>query len=179
MKKLVFVLLGVLAMALLTACGSKSIDEIEGSTYECSRFSAKCPSGWINVPVKELNSEKISQDHLRFSRMDVEEGEEPGNRVYSNAYVDVAYYAASSQLDDKAREKLKSALKNVEDAELVVKDKKWKGFLGEVTSGRQEVHLWLDGQPEWQIDISLYDVDGNLELEDVEIQAILDSLQKK
>lgn len=178
MKKLVLVILAVLLMSVLVACGSKSIEEIEGNTYECARFSAKCPAGWINVPVKDSN-DKVVSDQLRFFKMEVAEGEDPGNRVYSNAYVDIACNNAFADGKTKENTKNDSSYKNVEDIELEIKDKKWKGISGEYTSERKTVYLWLESAPEWWITLSLYDVDGNLDYNDVEIQAILDSLQKK
>ena len=56
-KRILTVVLTALMLFGLTACGPKSIEEVEGTVYECKQFSALCPEDWSNIPVMELNDE--------------------------------------------------------------------------------------------------------------------------
>ena len=99
LKKIALVLTLVVSIGVLSACGPKSIEEVEGQEYECSQFTALCPSGWINSPVKELNNDAVlSLNHLRFYKVEAEEGQELGSKLYSNAYVDIAHYPVDSKI---------------------------------------------------------------------------------
>ena len=174
LKKTVLVLTLIAAMAMLAACGPKSIDEVEGEVYECAQFSAVCPKGWSNYPVNDLNSDSLSPNHLRFYKGETEEGQDASSVLYSNAYITIGHYPADTRLFES-----RDIYQNVEDVELEVNGVKWKGYTGEL-AGYKDAELWREGSGEWQVNIRLSDEDGDLELlEDFEIQKILDSLKKK
>ena len=173
-KKIALVLTLVVSIGVLSACGPKSIEEVEGQEYECSQFTALCPSGWINSPVKELNNDAVlSLNHLRFYKVEAEEGQELGSKLYSNAYVDIAHYPVDSKIYES-----RDIYQNVEDVEIEINGKKWKGYTGEL-AGYKNGLIWIEGSGEWQVSMCLSDEDGDVEFEDYDFQAILASLKKK
>lgn len=173
LKKSGIVMVLVLSLLALSSCGKKSMEEVTGNTYECKQFSALCPEDWVNCPVMELDKDTISINHLRFCKAEVEEGQEIGSAIYSNAYIDIAHYPANSEIYENM-----NAYSNIEDVSLEINGTKWKGHSGEL-AGYKDVYLWIDGQVEWQVSIRLSDNDGDIELEDFDIQAILASLKLK
>ena len=174
LKKVAFVFIAIVSLITLCSCGAKSVEEIEGKEYDCSQFTALCPSGWANSPVMELNNENaLSLNHLRFCKIELEEGAEVGNSLYSNAYVDIGHYNSDTKIYES-----RDIYQNVTDVELDVKGTKWKGYTGEL-AGYKNALIWKDGSGEWQVNICLSDNDGDIELDDFEIQAILASLKKK
>ncbi len=48
-KKILALVLTALMLLGLTACGPKSIEEVEGTVYECKQFTALCPEDWVNI----------------------------------------------------------------------------------------------------------------------------------
>lgn len=173
-KKLAVLAMLALSMTFLFACGPKSIEEVEGQVYECTQFSALCPEGWFNYPVKELNDEgSLSPNHLRFYKVEPEDGEVSGSLLYSNAYINIGHYPADTKLYES-----RDIYKDVQDVELEVAGKKWKGYTGEL-AGYKNAEIWIEGTGEWQVNICLTDEDGDIELDDMELQAILASLKKK
>lgn len=175
LKKLTIIMILVLSIAGLTACGPKSIEEVTGKEYECSQFTALCPEKWSNSPVKELNdSNTLSINHLRFYKIETEEGEELTGSPYSHAYVDIAHYTPGTKIFES-----REIYQNVEDVEVEINGVKWKGYTGEL-AGYKNGLLWKEnGDGEWQVNICLSDEDGDVELEDYDFQAILASIKKK
>jgi len=166
----------VLMLGILTGCGPKSIEEVEGKEYECKQFSALCPEGWSNYPVKDLNDENaISNNHLRFYKGETEDGTEPAaGAIYSNAYIDIGHYQINAKLYDESM----GMYSDVQEVELDVQGTKWKGHSG-MLAGYNDANIWKDGSTEWQVTIRLTDEDGDLELDDMDIQAILASIKLK
>ena len=175
LKKLTVVLIAIMSMAMLCACGPDSIEEVTGKEYECAQFSALCPDGWSNSPVMELNKENVlSVNHLRFYKIETKEGEEISGNIYANAYVDIGHYPLGTQIFDS-----RDIYQNVEEVEVDVNGVKWKGYTGEL-AGYKNALLWKEnGDGEWQVNLCLSDEDGDIELEDFEVKAILASLKKK
>ena len=175
MKKIAILLTLILSVGMLSACGPKSIEEIEGQEYECAQFSALCPSDWANVPVYELNNPKaLLQNRLRFFKTEIKEDEEGATNLYSNAYVDIGHYPIDSKIFDES----KGTYQNVEDVSITVNGTEWKGYVGEL-AGYREGLLWKGNSGEWQVSFRLTDDDGDVEFEDYDFQAILASIKKK
>jgi len=175
MKK---ILAGVLTLVLLlglTACGPKSVEDVEGTVYECKQFSALCPEEWSNIPVMELNEDTLSQNHLRFCKYETKEGEEVGTAINFNAYINLGHYTKTTEIYES-----KDIYKedSIQDIELEVNGTKWIGFTGELADSEFAV-LWVNGSGEWQVKICLSDDDGDVDYDDMEIQAILASLKTK
>ncbi|MBR4343594.1 MAG: hypothetical protein IKP88_12985 [Lachnospiraceae bacterium] len=172
LKKCASLFLILLLCMALSACGKKSIEEVTGNTYECKQFSALCPEGWVNVPVTELNNKNnIAIDHLRFCKVDAGEGQELGGLVYSNAYIDIGHYPATAEIYEKM-----DSHKDVQEVSLEINGVKWKGHTGEL-AGYKEAYLWKEGSVEWQASIRLSDNDGDIEIDDIDLQAILASIK--
>jgi len=174
-KKILTVVLTALMLVGLTACGPKSIEEVEGTVYECKQFSALCPEDWSNIPVMELNEDAVSANHLRFCKYETKEGEEVGTAIVSNAYINLDHYTKDTEIYE-SRDIYKA--ESVQDIELELNGVKWKGFIGELAYSKFAV-LWVDGSGEWQVKICLSDEDGDIDYDDMEIQAILASLKTK
>ena len=164
----------ILCVSVLSACGKKSIEEVTGTTFECKQFSALCPEDWANYPVAELSdANTISANHLRFCKVKVAEGQEIGTAIYSNAYIDIAHYPSNAGNYENM-----TSHKDVQEVSLEINGVKWKGHSGEL-AGYKEVYLCKEGSNEWQASIRLSDNDGDLELEDIDLQAILASIKMK
>lgn len=157
----------------LTACGPKAIEDVEGTVYECKQFSALCPEEWSNIPVMELNEDTLSQNHLRFCKYETKEGEEVGIAINFNAYINLDHYTKVTEIYET-----KEIYKSIEDIELEVNGTKWTGFTGELADDKFAI-LWINGSGEWQVKICLSDDDGDIDYDDMEIQAILASLKTK
>ena len=176
MKKKIFALVLTALMLLgLSACGPKSMEEVEGTVFECKQFSALCPNKWSNVPVMELNEDTVSTNHLRFCKYVPEEGEEVGSAFNSHIYINLDHYTKDTEIYE-SREIYKP--ESITEIEMDVKGVKWKGYTGELALSKYAV-LWVDGSGEWQVKICLSDEDGDIEYTDFEIQAILASLKTK
>ena len=173
-KKIAILLILVLSVGMLSACGPKSIEEVEGQEYECSQFSALCPADWSNSPVYELNNkDTVSINHLRFYKAELNEGEESSSALYSNAYVDIGHYPVDSKVFDS-----RDVLQNVEEVSININGTEWKGYVGEL-AGYKNALLWKGNSGEWQVSVCLTDDDGDIEFEDYDFQAILASIKKK
>ena len=174
LKKAALLAALVLSMTTLFGCGPSSIEEVEGTVYECTQFSALCPEGWSNYPVTELNDDTaLSMNYLRFYKAEPEEGDNASTLLYSNAYINIGHYTPDTEVYIS-----KDIYKEVEDVEIEVAGKKWKGYTG-VLAGIKKAEMWVDGTGEWQVSICLSDEDGDIEIDDMELQAILASLKKK
>ena len=173
-KKLALLVVLMLSMAFLFGCGPKSIEEVEGEVFECSQFTALCPEGWSNYPVTELNDDStLAPNRLRFFKAVPEDGQDAGSLLYSNAYINIGHYSPDAKLYET-----RDIYKDVEDIEIEIAGKKWKGYIGEL-AGYKTVEMWIEGTGEWQVTICLSDVDGDVDYDDMELQAILASLKKK
>ena len=175
-RKTALVLVLALCITILAGCGAKSIEDIEGIMLECKQFSAKCPEGWTNIPVMELDSEDtISSNHLRFCKFEPEEGEDPAtsNKRYTKTYVDIGKYPSNSALYSDSME----SYNDVQDVELDINGVKWKGKSGKL-AGHTYAYICKEGSTEWQATVCLNDDDDD-KLEDMDIQAILASITAK
>ena len=173
-KKIALLLTLVLSVGMLSACGPKSIEEVEGQEYECSQFSALCPADWSNAPVYALdNKDAISTNHLRFCKAELAEGQDASSVIYSNAYVDIGHYPIDSKIFES-----RDVYQNVEDVNLTINGETWNGYVGEL-AGYKNALLWKGNSGEWQVSVCLTDDDGDLEFEDYDFQAILASIKKK
>ncbi|MBQ6025058.1 MAG: hypothetical protein IJL20_05565 [Lachnospiraceae bacterium] len=174
-KKILALVLTALMLLGLTACGPKSIEEVEGTVYECKQFTALCPEDWVNIPVMELNEDTVSPNHLRFCKYETKEGEEVGTAIISNAYINLDHYAKATEIYE-SKEIYKAD--TIEDITLEVNGTKWTGYTGELAYSKFAI-LWVEGSGEWQVKICLSDEDGDIEYDDMEIQVILASLKTK
>ena len=174
--KTALVLVLALCILALAGCGPKSVEDIEGVILECKQFSAKCPEGWTNIPVMELdNPDAVSGNHLRFYKFEVDEGEDPAtsDKRFSKTYIDIGKYPSSATLYDDSM----SMYNNIQDVELEVNGVKWKGKSGDL-AGHTYAYIWKEGSTEWQVNVCLSEDEGD-KLDDMDIQAILASLTAK
>ncbi len=185
MKKVLTVLLCVVCLLSLAACssdgdsGSKASSstaykDVTGTTVSCDQFSALCPTGWSNSPCTDIFSDDgaIAPDQLMFVKVD-DVTKDGGLAVLSNGQVTINHYDKDNTLTDA-----KSFYSDVVDKTLELDGVKWTGYTGKFGSYTNAV-LWVDGSGEWQISMSLHDVDGDISLDDADVQAIIASIKAK
>ncbi len=97
---------------------------VKGETIDTGKFSAICPEGWVNSPVKDLFSDEdvISDTQLQFFKADKLED----STMFTADQVNIYYYDANTIYIDA-----RDFYDNTEDFSIEVDGLTWSGYTGE------------------------------------------------
>lgn len=177
-KKVMALLLAlVLCTAMLAGCGGdkgeapKTVDEVKGETYDTGNISALVPNGWKAFPVSDLFDSYDGE--YDPTALQICKGGENDFDLFTKPYVQINYYpdntmyVSSDWYDDV-----------VDLDPMQIGGYTWNGFTCNNMDYPTAV-LYTDGDVQIQITMILENDGGKIALEDVDVQAIIASIQVK
>ena len=179
MKKIIALLLALLLVASLTACGSKTEAGGEaggadaapkGETMSTENFSVLVPDGWMGFEVADFTSDE--EDAMDPDSLQICKDGETEFDIFTKPYVQIFHYGA----DDIMLTPDSSWYDDVEDLEpMTIGDRTWNGFTGSSLDVPIAV-LWTEGEHSYQINVVLESSEGSITLDDADFQAIVASI---
>lgn len=178
LKKVVALLLAfVLCTAMLTACGGKKEDapktpeEVKGTTFDAGEFSVLVPDGWLAFPVSDMFDDY--EGEYDPTAVQICKGAESEFDLFTHPYLQINYYP------DNTMTVSKDWYDNVEDIEpMELGSYTWNGFTCTSLDYKTAV-LYTEGDVQIQITCTLENGDYKFSIDDVDVQALLASIEIK
>lgn len=185
MKKLIALLLVVLMVLSLVACGGEdkpeggktdeggnAVAEVKGEVYDTGIFKTLIPEGWKAFPVSDMFSEE--ENATDPEKLQIIKGGETEWDLFSKPYVAINIFPNNSLLTPS-----KDWYDNAADLEpLAIGGYTWNGFTAE-SAGVPMAMLWTEDAKgnDIQVTVMLKTTDGEVTLEDADVRAIIESIQ--
>ena len=197
MKRILAILLALCALLSLAACGGNTAsgggtaasgssaapaqssapakpEDVTGETYETGSFQALVPTGWKAFGVPDIWADEddvMDPDALRIIK-----GGESDMDVFSRPYIQLNFYGPDTTLWNPDM----SFYDDGEELEpITVGGLTWVGFKAK-SLGSTIVMLWTeDEEIQYQASIFYEATNGSISLEDVDVLAILGSVQPR
>lgn len=186
MKKIISLLLVLLVcVAVFAACGGEegnaesgaaggaeaSDSAAQDTTYDVGEFTVTVPGGWMVIPVKDtFGSDPAANktDSVRICK-----GASSEFDLYTKPYVELTFWGADTQ----GVMPPKSAYKVTTDLEsFTTGAHTWTGYSAETSMGKKLAILWEDtGDLQYQVTLWTEADDGNISVDDADVQKILAS----
>lgn len=181
MKKMLAMILAMsMCIATVSGCGGSekepaSVDEVKGEVYDAGSVSALVPDGWTAFPVTDMWAEE--EDTMDPTRIQICKDADSEFDLFSKPYVDIIYYDENSIMMEPSSE----WYEDVEDLEpMTLGGKTWNGFTSTGLIGDYKMAVLWAGEADgdqYQVNVFLEASDGSINIDDVDVQAILDSIQ--
>ena len=182
MKKIIALLLALLLVASLTACGGKteagtagsdgSADAApQGETMSTENFRVLVPDGWKGFEVSDFTSDE--EGAMDPNSLQICKDGETELDIFTKPYVQIFHYGP----EDTMYTPDSSWYDDVEDLEpMTIGDRTWNGFTGSSLDVPMAV-LWTEGaEHSYQLNIVLESSEGSITLDDADFQAIVASI---
>lgn len=177
-KGFALLLAAILCLTVFTACGKDEAPEtpeaVKGETYETEMLSALVPEGW--KAFQGADSFDEYEGEYDPTTLNIIKGGESDWDIFTKPYVQVIYYPDNS---DNLMYVAKDWYDDVVDLEpMKLGGYTWNAFTGSSFDYPVAV-LWTDGDVQIQIAVML-EVEGNkISLDDMDVQAIIESVKIK
>ena len=180
MKKKLFALIAVIAVAVfcLTACGGGGGGK--ESKFEVGFFNVSVPSGW-NAVTADDSFDDYEDTDTDPTTIYVIKGGKTQNDILSKPYVWINYYGPGGpQMWGSPKSHAESLYDDVKDIDDIKGENlTWHGVTAD-NSGYPTAILWTDKDDngvQYQANIILENGDNKISLEDEDVLTILDSLE--
>ena len=178
LKKVMALLLAlVLCTAMLAGCeggkgeAPKTAGEVTGETYDAGNVSVLVPNGWKAFPVSDMFDDYDGENDP--TAVQVCKGGETEWDVFTKPYMQINYYPDNTMYVSS------DWYENVVDLEpMQLGGYTWKGFTCTSLDYPTAI-LYTDGDVQIQVSITLENENEKISLDDVDVQAIIASIQVK
>ena len=178
MKKIAALLIALLMVVALAACGEKEPqkpEDVKGETRETSLMSALVPKGWKAFGKADVFDEFPDEDGDP-SGLRIYKGAEAEYDAYSKPGIMIDYYADS----DTTLADTEFWYENVQYFDPITIGKyTWEGYNAESLDTPVVILMTDGGSGKIQVALTLEASDGKIALEDVDVQAIIASITIK
>lgn len=175
-KTLLMLVLAVAMVFSLAACGGGGggNDEVKGETFDVGNFTVLVPEGWEAVPVDDVWNDDpavTNPDNVNIYKV-------TGDTL--DQWNDPAVNVVTGSVGSNSLEGMKNFYDDVKDLdEQKIGNLTWNGFTGS-SMGYNLAMLWAeDGDNYFQVTIWMNMSNGELKVEDADVQAILGSVAHK
>ena len=184
MKKLLCIILAMLMLLSLAACGKDKAgsgdkgdggkQEIKGEYFDAGNVKALAPKGWKAFPANDIFAE--DENATDPDVITICKGAKDSFDMLIKPLVRIDYYGPDTELWG-GLEGLKEWYTDVQDLEPIVCDNyTWNGFTT-TDYGLMAILVAVDGDTEIQASVYLETDGGNISLEDADVLAILNSIK--
>lgn len=185
MKKVVALLLALVMMLCLVACGGDekkpeapaSPAEVKGETYDTGAFTALIPEGWLAVPVSDMWSDDANAKDP--SALQIIKGGESEWDLFTKPYIQINHYGPEEEMMEPWKDMYDGA---TDIAEFTTGALTWKGFTAKDLLENEMMILWTAGDAAGnQYTLTAYAKTdaGSFTVQDADVQALLGSLAGK